>query len=82
MIVIKISNASDVVASKLGRFLESLTPDRFDCDKVEDVLITKLVEQLAQEGIAGEVAAVRGMSMEARQLLIEEHLHVRHHEFF
>ncbi len=82
MIVIKISNASDVVASKLGRFLESLTPDGFDCDKVEDVLISKLVEQLAQEGIAGEVAAVRGMNIEARQLLIEERLHVRHHEFF
>jgi hypothetical protein len=82
MIVIKISNASDVVAAKMGRFLESLTPDQFDRDKVEDVLITRLVEQLALEGINGEVAAVRGMSMEARQLLIEERLHVRHHEFF
>jgi len=28
------------------------------------------------------VAAVRGMTMEAKQLLIEERLHVRHHEFF
>jgi hypothetical protein len=82
MIVIKISNASDVVASKLGRFLESFTPDQFDRDKVEDVLITKLVEQLSIEGISGEVAAVRGMTMEAKQLLIEERLHVRHHEFF
>ena len=82
MIVIKISNASDVVAAKMGRFLESLTPDQFDRDKVEDVLITKLIEQLALEGISGEVAAVRGMTMEATQLLIEERLHVRHHEFF
>jgi len=45
-------------------------------------LITKLIEQLALEGISGEVAAVRGMTMEAKQLLIEERLHVRHHEFF
>jgi len=82
MIVIKISNASDVVAAKMGRFLESFTPDQFDRDKVEDVLITKLIEQLAQEGISGEVAAVRGMTMEAKQLLIEERLNVRHHEFF
>lgn len=82
MIVIKISNASDVVAAKMGRFLESLTPDQFDREKVEDVLITKLIEQLAQEGISGEVAAVRGMTMEAKQLLIEERLNVRHHEFF
>jgi hypothetical protein len=41
-----------------------------------------LIEQLALEGISGEVAAVRGMTMEAKQLLIEERLHVRHHEFF
>jgi hypothetical protein len=82
MIVIKISNASDVIAAKMGRLFESFTPDQFDRDKVEDVLITKLIEQLVLEGISGEVAAVRGMTMEAKQLLIEERLHVRHHEFF
>jgi hypothetical protein len=49
MIVIKISNASDVVAAKMGRFLESFTPDQFDRDKVEDVLIAKLIEELALE---------------------------------
>jgi hypothetical protein len=41
-----------------------------------------LIVKLNLEGISGEVAAVRGMSMEAKQLLIEERLHVRHHEFF
>ena len=30
MIVLKISNASEVVASKVGKFLEFLTPDSID----------------------------------------------------
>ena len=51
MIVLKISNASEVVASKVGRFLERLTPDSIDQNAVEDQVIKKLVENLAAEGI-------------------------------
>ena len=52
MIVLKISNASEVVASKVGRFLERLTPDSIDQNAVEDQVIKKLVENLAAEGIS------------------------------
>ena len=60
MIVLKISNASEVVASKVGRFLERLTPDSIDQNAVEDQVIKKLVENLAAEGIKGEIASVHG----------------------
>ena len=36
MIVLKISNSSEVVASKVGKFLEFLTPDNMDQSAVED----------------------------------------------
>jgi len=39
MLVLKITNAPQVVASKIGRFLEALTPDSLDEKTVEDVLI-------------------------------------------
>ena len=65
MIVLKISNASELVASKLGKFLESLTPDAFDESTVEDVLIQKMVENLKIEGLKGEIASVKGMELEA-----------------
>ena len=63
MIVLKISNASDVVASKVGRFLERLTPDSLDEAKVEEEVIKKLVENLRTEGIEGSVASVKGLDL-------------------
>ena len=58
MIVLKISNASEVVASKVGKFLELLTPDSIDHTTVEDQVIKKMIENLAAEGIKGEIAAI------------------------
>ena len=52
MIVLKISNASEVVASKVGKFLERLTPDSIDHATVEDQVIKKLIENLAAEGLS------------------------------
>jgi hypothetical protein len=82
MILISIDNASEIIAQKLGKFIESLTPDSFDEAKVEDVLIRKLVEQLTAEGLCGEVASVRGVHLGHKTLHIHEDLHVRHQEKF
>ena len=63
MIVLKISNSSEVVAAKVGKFLEFLTPDSIDNSTVEDQVIKKLIENLAAEGIKGEIAAVKGLGL-------------------
>jgi hypothetical protein len=77
MIVLKISNASELVAAKLGKFLESLTPDGLDQATVEDVLIKKMVENLQAEGLKGEIAAVRGLELDGKHLSIDDGMHVR-----
>jgi hypothetical protein len=82
MLVLKITNASEVVSAKLGKFLASLTPETLDRDTVEDVLIKKLIENLAAEGLRGEVAAVRGFDLVNNDLVIHDHLHVRRHQTF
>jgi hypothetical protein len=82
MILLKISNASELVASKIGKFLESLTPDGLDQTTVEDAVISKLIENLRAEGIKGEVAAVRGLDLEAKQLVLDESTKVRRHDHF
>jgi len=82
MIVLKISNASDVMASKVGKFLESLTPDGFDLTTVEDAVLQKLVENLSAEGIRGEVAAVKGLDLVSADLVIHQQMHVRSHRRF
>lgn len=80
MIVLKISNASDLVASKVGRFLERLTPDGLDEAKVEEEVIKKLVENLRTEGIRGSVASVRGMDLTEQGLQLRNDLHMRRFE--
>jgi hypothetical protein len=82
MIVLKISNASEVMASKLGKFLESLTPDSLDQSTIEDVLLKKLVENLQAEGLKGEVASVRGLDLDGKEVVVHDGLHVRRHQAF
>ncbi|NBO29178.1 MAG: hypothetical protein EB070_01590 [Synechococcaceae bacterium WBA_2_066] len=80
MIVLKISNASDLVASKVGRFLEMLTPDGLDEAKVEEEVIKKLVENLRAEGIRGSVASVKGLDLSSDGLQLKTDLHMRRFE--
>ena len=82
MILLKISNASELVASKIGKFLESLTPDSLDQTTVEDAVIGKLIENLRAEGIKGEVAAVRGVDLDSRQLVLDGTAKGRRHDQF
>ena len=72
MIVLKISNSSEVVASKVGKFLEALTPDKVDQAAVEDQVIKKLVENLSAEGIKGEIASVNGVDIEGAELILHD----------
>ncbi|MBM5813677.1 MAG: hypothetical protein FJ062_02765 [Cyanobacteria bacterium M_DeepCast_100m_m1_067] len=82
MIVLKITNASEVMASKLGKFLESLTPDALDLTTIEDIVLKKLVENLQAEGLKGEVASVQGLDLEEKELEMHEGLRVRRHHTF
>ena len=79
---VKISNASEVVAAKVGRFLERLTPDSIDQAAVEDQVINKLIENLAAEGLKGEIAAINGLDLEGSDLSFHKELKVRKHTSF
>ena len=81
MIVLKISNAPEVVASKVGRFIERLTPDSIDQTTVEDQ-VKKLIENLAAEGLKGEVAAIDGLELQGEDLSVHKALKVRKHSTF
>jgi hypothetical protein len=82
MILLKITNASDVVASKLGRFLESLTPEQLDQKAVENELIKQLIHNLQAEGVKGELAAVSGLDLADGELHLHPGLKVRRHQTF
>lgn len=82
MLVLKITNARELVSAKLGRFLEALTPDALDQKTVEDILIKELIKNLAAEGLKGELAAVQGLDLEDKNVVVGDGLHVRRHESF
>ena len=86
MIVLKITNSSEFLASKIGKFLESLTPDSFDDTTVEEILLRKLIENLEAGGLRGEVAAVKGLDLatnsDGTELVLHEKMRIRHHESF
>jgi hypothetical protein len=82
MLVLKITNAREVVTSKLGRLLGALTPDALDQQTIEDVLIKELIKNLSAEGLKGEVAAVRGLDLQESSLVVGDGLHVRQHKTF
>ena len=82
MIVLKISNASELMASKLGKFLESLTPAGLDQTTIEDMVLKKLVQNLQAEGLKGEVASVRGLDLDGKELVLQDQMHVRRHQTF
>jgi hypothetical protein len=82
MIVLKISNASEFVAKKVGKFLESLTPESFDQATVEDTLMRKLIENLSAEGFKGEVASIQGLDLQEGELVIQSKMNVRSHRPF
>ena len=46
MILLKITNASDVVASKAGKLFEKMTPEMIDQKLVESQVIQQMIDQL------------------------------------
>ena len=77
MIVIKVTNASDVVASRIGRFLADLTPSGFDQGKVEEELMKQLAEQMSAQGLQGELASVQGLDLHNKMITVDNKVQVR-----
>ena len=77
VIVLKISNSNEIVASKVGKFIERLTPDSLDEAKVEEEVIKKLVDNLRAEGIKGSVASVKGLDLHPDGMTMKGDLHMR-----
>lgn len=80
MILVKITNSSSVVATRVGRFIADLTPSGFDQNKVEEEFIKQLVVQMEAQGIQGEVASVRGIDLHNKTIRIEDRVQVRKHK--
>ena len=82
MILLKITNASDVVASKAGKLFEKMTPDMIDQKLVESQVIQQMIEQLELEGLKGQISSVKGLDIKEDTLLTTNSFKVRSTKVF
>tara|TARA_Y100001968_G_scaffold229461_1_gene212257 strand:- start:359 stop:607 length:249 start_codon:yes stop_codon:yes gene_type:complete len=77
MILLKITNASDVVASKAGKIFEKMTPEMIDQKLVESQVIQQMIEQLQLEGLEGQISSVKGLDLDDDTLVTKSGFKVR-----
>ena len=77
MILLKITNASDVVASKAGKLFEKITPEMIDQKLVESQVIQQMIEQLQLEGLKGQISSVKGLDLHEDTLVTKSSFKVR-----
>jgi len=77
MILLKITNASDVVASKAGKIFEKITPDMIDQKLVESQVIQQMIEQLQLEGLKGQISIVKGLDLDEDTLITKSSFKIR-----
>ena len=77
MILLKITNASDVVASKAGKLFEKMTPDMIDQKLVESQVVHQMIEQLQLEGLKGKISSVKGLDLSEENLVTRSGFKVR-----
>ena len=77
MILLRITNASEVVKAKAGKLFEKITPDIIDEKLVESQVIQTMIEQLKLEGIKGEISSVKGLEIKEDSLITKSSFVVR-----
>ena len=82
MILLQITNASDVVASKAGKLFEKMTPEMIDQKLVESQVIQQMIEQLQSEGLKGKISSVKGLDISEDKLITKSSFKVRETKSF
>ena len=82
MILLKITNSSELVASKIGQVIERLTPDSMDENLVEEIVMKRMVETLSSEGLAGEISLINGIEIDKNKLVLNDQFKVSEHSKF
>ena len=77
MILLKITNASDVVASKAGKLFEKMTPEMIDQKLVESQVIQQMIDQLQLEGLEGQILSVKGLDIVDDSLITTNSFKIR-----
>ncbi len=82
MILLRISNSSEVVKAKAGKLFEKFTPDRIDEKLVEAQVMQTMIEQLRLEGLEGEISSVKGLEIQGKSMVTKSSFIIRETKSF
>tara|TARA_Y100001968_G_scaffold193462_1_gene177402 strand:- start:1543 stop:1791 length:249 start_codon:yes stop_codon:yes gene_type:complete len=82
MILLEITNSSDVVRAKAGKIFEKMTPDQIDQKLVESQVIQTMIAQLKEEGLKGEISSVKGLEVKEGNLITKSTFSIRDTKHF
>ena len=72
MILVKITNSTEVVASKTHKLFAKVTPEKIDENWVEAEVIKQMGSDLAAFGLKGEISIVKGIEVEEETLVTKK----------
>ena len=82
MILLEITNASDIVASKAGKLFEKMTPEMIDQKLVESQVIQQMIDQLQLEGLKGQISSAKGLDISDDTLITKSSFKIRNTRTF
>ena len=72
MILVKITNSTEVVASKTHKLFAKVTPENIDENLVEAEVIKQMGSDLASFGLKGEISIVKGIEVDKETLVTKK----------
>ena len=82
MIIVKITNSTEVVASKTHKLFAKLTPEKIDENLVESEVIKQMGSDLASFGLKGEISIIKGIEVEGKNLITKKGFEVKKSQVF
>ena len=82
MILVKISNSTEIVASKTHKLFAKMTPEKIDENLVEAEVIKQMSNDLASFGLQGEISIVKGIEIEKDTLVTKKGFVVKKNQRF
>ena len=82
MILVKITNSTEVVASKTNKLFAKVTPEKIDENLVESEVIKQMGSDLASFGLKGEISIVKGIDVKEASLVTKKGFVVKKNQKF
>ena len=82
MILVKITNSTEVVASKTHKLFAKVTPQKIDENLVEAEVVKQMGSDLASFGLKGEILIIKGVDVEEDSLVLKKGFVVKRSQQF